>query len=51
MVASYEMERDTDEDVAKQLRNKVLCESTTVDPHISEGNGTDPTSYILKIRI
>ena len=24
---------------------------TTVDPHISEGNGTDPTSYMLKIRI
>ena len=23
----------------------------TVDPHISEGNGTDPTSYMLKIRI
>ena len=25
--------------------------SITVDPHISEGNGTDPTSYMLKIRI
>ena len=24
---------------------------STVDPHISEGNGTDPTSYMLKIRI
>ena len=25
--------------------------SCTVDPHISEGNVTDPTSYMLKIRI
>ena len=24
---------------------------STVDPHISKGNGTDPTSYMLKIRI
>ena len=27
------------------------CVWNTVDPHISEGNGTDPTSYMLKIRI